>query len=407
MPERHILLSIVVPTRNRARYATSMIESILELKGDDFELVVSDNSDDDDLAAWVARRPSDPRLIYKRVVGLVSMTENHNHALGMARGEFVCLIGDDDTVLPTILDGCRWVHQKELDALTPGTPVRYCWPDFVHRYWGDRQAGNVYVDLWKGRIWVGDPRREALACMRRAGQGAAWLPKLYHGIVRRSLLEELKEETGAYCLGVSPDVYLAMALARKVVRQVCTDAPLTVPGSSGGSNAGRAAMRQHEGGLKDDPHMVRFQNEIWPEGNPEFFSVETVWAQAALEAVRRARWEEMGSLFHFPHLYARCLLGHVEYLAEIQKAVSQGAVTRGTSRAVVWALILLEIGKVSGARFNYYAKRLLRPTPRGYSQEFAQFPDICSAREFIIHRFQEKLRWDVVAKRNQIEPGKT
>lgn len=393
MPERHIVLSIVVPTRNRARYATSMIESILDLKRDDFELVISDNSDDDNLAAWVARRPNDPRLIYKRVVGLLSITENHNLALGMARGEFVCLIGDDDTVLSTILDACRWLHQQELDALTPATPIRYCWPDMAHRYWGKRQAGKVYVDPWKGRVWEGNPKREAFACMRRAGQGTAWLPKLYHGIVRRSLLEELKAETGAYCYGVSPDVYMAMALAPKVNRQACTDLPLTIPGSSGGSNSGRAAKGQHKGDLKKDPHMVGFRDEIWPEGNPEFFSVETVWAQAALEAVRRAGWKQMSCAFNFPYLYAICMTKHMDYFAEIRKAVSVEAMARGKSKRLLWFSIAIQIVRVFGVRFWYYAKRILRPTPRGYSQEYGQYPDIRSASEFGSSIFREIGLW--------------
>lgn len=388
------LLSIVVPTRNRERYAASMIESVLALKGDDFELVVRDNSAGDGLERWLAGRAADTRLRYQRVPGILSITANHNRAFAMARGEFVCLIGDDDTVLPSILDACRWAHDKRLDALTPDTPIRYCWPDLVHRYWGDRQAGRVYVDQWRGRIWKGNPSREAVCCMRRAGQGTAWLPKLYHGIVRRSLLEELKYETGAYCFGVSPDVYLAMALARKVARQVCTDAPLTIPGSSGGSNSGRAASRQHKGDLKSDPHMAPFQDEPWPDENPAFFSVETVWAQAALEAVRHTGWEEMASLFHFPHLYARCLLGHADYFAETRKSLSHRALALGKSETFLWASVLSEIAKVSGVKVAYKARRLLRPTPRGYSQEFGKYEDVRCASEFIVSRFRDQLTWN-------------
>ncbi|MBZ5699349.1 MAG: glycosyltransferase family 2 protein [Acidobacteriia bacterium] len=393
MAEQQILLSIVVPTRNRARYAISMIESILDLKGDVFELVVSDNSDDNTLADWVTHQCNDPRLIYKRVTGALSMTENHNHAFGMASGEFVCLIGDDDTVLPTILDGCRCAHQQKLDALTPGTTIRYCWPDLVHRYWGKRQAGKIYADRWEGQVWVGNPKREAFACMRRAGQGTAWLPKLYHGIVRRSLLEELKAETGAYCFGVSPDVYMAMALARKVIRQACTDTPLTIPGSSGGSNSGRAAKREHKGDLKKDPHMVAFRDEIWPEGNPEFFSIETVWAQAALEAVRRANWEEMLSVFNFPYLYAICFLRHSDYFHEIRRAISVGALTRGRSRGLIWLSIAMQIARAFGATSWYYIRRSIRPTPRGYSQEYGTYPDIRSASEFVSTILGEKASW--------------
>jgi glycosyltransferase involved in cell wall biosynthesis len=399
MVEPQPLLSIVVPTRNRGRYAISMIESILELSGDDFELVVCDNSDDSSVDDWVAHRGNDRRLVYERVNGVLSMTANHNHAFAMASGEFVCLIGDDDTVLASLLDGCRWAHEQKLDALTPDTPIRYCWPDLVHWYWGKRHAGKLYADKWEGRVWDGDPRREAFACMRRAGQGAGWLPKVYHGVVRRSLLEELKTETGAYCFGVSPDVYLAMALARKVCRQACTDIPLTIPGNSGGSNSGRAAKNQHHGDLKNDPHMAAFGDVVWLEGNPKFFSIETVWAQAALEAARRTNWEEMQSAFDFAYLYALCLVRHAEYSHEIRSAVSGRASVPGISTASLWLSIASRIFRILGARGWYYLRRGMRPTPRGYSREYSGYQDIRSASEFVSSAFCDRAPWNRVMVR--------
>jgi glycosyltransferase involved in cell wall biosynthesis len=377
-----VLLSIIVPTRNRGRYAASMIESILRLEEEDFELVISDNSEEDLLANWVDRLPRDRRLIYRPVPGLLSMTENHNRAFAIATGEFVCLIGDDDTVLPNIFDACRYARRHQLDAFTPDTPVRYCWPDMTHRYWGSRQAGNLYVDSWKGNLWEGNPQREAQKCMRRAGQGTGWLPKLYHGIVRRSLLEALRMETGAYCFSVSPDVYMGVALARKVTRQTCTDTPFTIPGSSGNSNSGRAAMRQHIGNLKSDPHMVRFKGEVWPDGVPEFFSVETVWAQAALEAVTRLKWEEMLSAFDFSYLYALCFSRHPGYREEIRKAISIHAKAAGNSVTSLWFSAWMHSIKYFGAKSVYYIKRLARPTPGGYSREYGPYPDVRSAAEF-------------------------
>lgn len=359
-----------------------MIDSVLRLQADDFELIISDNSDDDTLANWVAHFPRDPRLRYGRVTDLLSMTENHNQAFAMARGEFVCLIGDDDTVLPNIFDACRWARRQKLDALTPDTPIRYCWPDMRHRYWGSRQAGNLYVDSWEGCIWAGNPRKQARECMRRAGQGTAWLPKLYHGIVRRSLLEELRVETGAYCFSVSPDVYMALALAQKVKRQACTDAPLTIPGTSGESNSGRAAKRQHKGDLRRDPHMARFSGELWPNGNPEFFSVETVWAQAALQAATRLNWVEMLSSFNFPYLYALCLARHPGYWDAICRAVLAEAAGQGKSTIRLWGSVTTQIAKILGARSRYYIKRLIRPTPSGYSRAYGPYPDVRLASEF-------------------------
>lgn len=382
------LLSIVVPTRNRAQYAIPMIKSVLELGTTELELVIGDNSDDDSLNSWIIRHHPDPRLRYERISDPLSMTENHNRAFSRARGEYVCLIGDDDTVLPSAIAVSRWARDNHVDAVTPETPLRYCWPDLQSRYWGARQAGRLFMDPWRVRAWKGNPASEALACLARAGQGAGWLPKTYHGIIRRSCLEELRVATGAYCYGVSPDIYLALAVSSSVRRQVCTTMPLTIPGASGKSNSGRAALRRHKGDLRSDPHMARFASLDWPAMVPRFFSVETVWAQAALEATRRA---SLGNSFNFPRLYALCLLNHLDYRHEIIQSITEFSAR--SNRRSAWARVVQEGARELGRKSTYYSRRLTRPTPRGFSRELGIFADISDAKRFAVRECQSSLVW--------------
>ncbi|MNT58405.1 Spore coat polysaccharide biosynthesis protein SpsA [compost metagenome] len=56
------LLSIIIPTRNRKEYAASAIRSILSIPSEDFELIVQDNSDNDELLALLASQAHDTRL---------------------------------------------------------------------------------------------------------------------------------------------------------------------------------------------------------------------------------------------------------------------------------------------------------------------------------------------------------
>lgn len=390
--QRDLLLSIVVPTRNRAQYAIPMIKSILDLDGSVFELVISDNSDNNLLEEWVRAQKSDPRLRYERVSEPLSMTQNHNCAFARARGEYICLIGDDDTVLPSIVAACEWARAEDIDAITPDTPLRYCWPDLRSRYWGAGQAGKLFMDPWELRVWKGQPADESLACSLRAGQGSGWLPKVYHGVVRRRCLEALREATGAYCYSVSPDVYLALSLAPYVRRQACTNAPLTIPGASGGSNSGRAAMRRHKGDLRKDPHMIRFAAEEWPLGVPCFFSVETVWAQAALEAIRRGDSKDLANAFNFSMLYVLCFIGHMDYRKEILDSFRALKVER-RGGGIGWVDLLREGGRELGRRGAYYLRRLTRPTPRGFSVEFGPYEEIQIAKTDILRRFEPILSW--------------
>jgi len=374
MADPGLLLSIVVPTKNRARCAIPMIRSILALEGQAFELVITDNSDDDALADWVAGQPADPRLRYERVRGVVSMTGNCNRAIGLARGEYVILIGDDDTVLPSILPACRWASENGVDALTPDLSIRYMWPDLRHRIFGMRQAGNVYLDPWPGTLTRADSGAEALACVRRAGQGMGRMANLYHGVVRRSVLEALRERTGDYVHGVSPDVYTSLAITTQVRNQFHYAGPVAIPGSSGRSNSGRQAVREHQGRLWDDPHMMPYVGETWPPEIPEFFGIETVWAQAALTACRKTGRDDLLRAFDFTRLYAICLVKHRRNLPEIRAAMA--ARNGGTVSTGQWVSLGLAVA-AEVARFGWTTvKRMVRPTPRGWSLEYGPYEDV-------------------------------
>jgi hypothetical protein len=132
-------------------------------------------------------------------------------------------------------------------------------------------------------------RTRAWPCSRLcagAAQGTDGLPKLYHGLVRRDLLEELKRRSGQYVHGSSPDMSAAVALSLVCPEFVSINYPLTVPGGSGGSNTGRSAMNQHRGRMGEDSQTKAFVNQGWSLGVPRYFAVETVWAHAALDTLR-------------------------------------------------------------------------------------------------------------------------
>ena len=71
-----VLLSVVMPTHARARYAKHAIRSVLAVDSPELQLVVHDTSDDRALADDVAGI-RDPRLRYVHCHEPLSMTENH------------------------------------------------------------------------------------------------------------------------------------------------------------------------------------------------------------------------------------------------------------------------------------------------------------------------------------------
>lgn len=98
MPDDAPLLSILVPTYNRAGYLRGCLASLLATTVD-CEILVSDNASTDDTEA-VARSFTDPRVRYERQATNVGVVGNHNALLARMRGRYFCLFGDDDEAMP-------------------------------------------------------------------------------------------------------------------------------------------------------------------------------------------------------------------------------------------------------------------------------------------------------------------
>jgi hypothetical protein len=99
-------------------------------------------------------------------------------------------------------------------------------------------------------------------------------------------------------------------------------------------------MRHHKGDLWSDPHMLRYKGEPWPAEVPEFFSVETVWAQATLRAIDRAADGDRLQ-YGFNHLYALCLLRHPDRVRETLRAIRSHLGQHGIVKSIATTLMLV------------------------------------------------------------------
>lgn len=375
------LLSIVIATHNRHQYAKKAVESILGMNSGDFELIVHDTSDSNDLEEYCSLI-SDIRLVYKHCGERLSMTENHNRALNLAIGEYVCLIGDDDSVCNKILDVAEWAREHSYDAVCPNIVATYSWPDFKTKVWGDAHSSNAYIDKFSGCHHSISAPKALDDAMKLACQGTDGLPKLYHGLVAKRILDKVKEKNGVHCLGVSPDVSLAIAIASQIQNFIAIDLPLTIPGASGGSNTGRSALNKHKGKLEDDEHIKPFKNLAWPKLVPYFFSVETVWAQAAIETISSPAFASNKD-FNYIRLYALCWLRHVENRPEIQSCINDLATLNECSVIGIKLSMWVEIANISMRRAMYLLKRLMNPTPSGGKTVLTGVLNIADAKNAI------------------------
>lgn len=357
------LLTVVMPTHQRARYAVHAVRSVLAIASPRLELVVHDTSEDASLAEPM-REVTDVRLRYVHCREPLSMTENHNRAMTLARGRYVCLIGDDDSILPEALDAAEWADAHGIAAIAPEVVANYAWPDFRSRAFGAGHAGRLYLKRRWGAVARRDARTDLIAALDRAALGTEGLPKVYHGLVARAVLERLRERAGAVFHGTSPDVSGSVGVAAAIDRYLWVDHPLTLPGASAGSNTGRSATGTHVGRVEEDPHTRRFRDLAWPEVLPRFVSVETVWAHA-VHATLAAVDPALLPRYRMTRLYATCLVRSPAWRAPITAAARAWARREGIAPAALWARVGVEAAAEAARRAARLAHRALRPTAAG------------------------------------------
>jgi hypothetical protein len=373
------LLSVVIPTRNRMATLEHSIANVLAA-GDDLEVVVHDTSDDP--AAWAevaARIGKEPRLRYHYTPPPQSFAETFDKAVSLARGRWVTIIGDDDGILPQLLDCTRMVDSAGWEALTPSTPAAYNWPDFRHLYYGDSDAGRLSVRPFRSTWEQVDVARELDRTARGGFQDFTRLPRIYYGVVRRDRLEALRDRAGAFFVGTSPDISGAVGLATVVERLVRLDFPVFLPGSSANSGAGRSGMKKHVGTLEETPQTSAFA-ATWPAEVPPFYAVQTVWAQAALATLDALGETETKARFGMARLHGQALVHNHHHRATILQSLRSNAAAQPLPRrATTWARFGVAVGRevLIRARGLFY-----RVTKRGYYEHAhtrSDLPDIAAA----------------------------
>ena len=224
-----MLMSIVIPTRERADTLVYTLASALDQRSTDFEVIVSDNFSADQTRAVVAA-VDDPRVRYFNTGERLSMCGNYEFALKQCRGEYVIYIGDDDAVIPGALD----LLLDKLRRLPE--PVIHMWP--LHVYdWpvGQKKASVAFL---APRV---EPREVDLKAKGRfAVEMGGWkyyeLPSPYHAAIPLRILTAIRERTGRVFHSTQPDVFTAMAIPAFADRAINLGQAITMNGRSARSN---------------------------------------------------------------------------------------------------------------------------------------------------------------------------
>lgn len=133
-----IRVSVVIPTYNRATLLQQAVESILNQKDDDLELIVVDDGSSDDTYGMLAGY-QDPRL--KVVSAKRTGVPGHVRNLGLqvARGEYIAFLDSDDVCLPTRI-------QRQATVLDQNPTVGLVCSNARVIDQEGREVGKLYLD---------------------------------------------------------------------------------------------------------------------------------------------------------------------------------------------------------------------------------------------------------------------
>jgi glycosyltransferase involved in cell wall biosynthesis len=106
------LITIAIPTRNRAQLLQNCVASALAQSYSNIEVLVSDNASSDNTLEMLESF-DDPRLKILRNAENIGLTANFNKCVYEAAGEYINIISDDNILRPTFLEKCVQLIQEE------------------------------------------------------------------------------------------------------------------------------------------------------------------------------------------------------------------------------------------------------------------------------------------------------
>jgi glycosyltransferase involved in cell wall biosynthesis len=131
-------ISVCVPTYNRAPLLKNFLSSLLNQTFGDYEVIVADNCSTDETPA-IVQSFTDPRLLYHRHDRNIGPFANMNWLIEKARGQYLCILHDDDVYFPQFLE-----RQSEMLDSHPAVGMVHCAGHEVDIDGTRRQVIKVY-----------------------------------------------------------------------------------------------------------------------------------------------------------------------------------------------------------------------------------------------------------------------
>lgn len=141
------LVTIAIPTFNRASLLAGAINAALTQSYQNFEIIVSDNASSDETSE-VLKQYSDRRLFAVRQERNIGLIANLNALLKLANGQFIVFVPDDDRIAPWMLERCMALVRSdpEIPVIVTLCDVYFVATDRTWCAQPSKQVGTGIVD---------------------------------------------------------------------------------------------------------------------------------------------------------------------------------------------------------------------------------------------------------------------
>lgn len=279
------LLSIIIPTKDRYNTLGCIVKGLIPFLSNLTEIVIQDNSTDN--SGYHDLKIESDLVNYYYTKDAIPISENTILAIENAKGEYLLFIGDDDFVSPCIEEIVQNIKAIDIDCLIYN--AGYYWWNSVKfakkNYYQDSKLLLINSKTLSMNIQFYNSKLQLKQVLKRGAVDYSGLPRLYHGIVKRDILDLLKARQGTYLIGSCPDMSFAISLSLLLDKYAYMDYPVTVFGASKGSGGGMTASKKHYSKIEDAKFLRSDIIEKWDTHIPLIWSQKTIYPQTTHEVL--------------------------------------------------------------------------------------------------------------------------
>ena len=297
------LLSIVIPTKDRYFYLKHLLKYLFQLDPCNVEIVLQDNTEDNCEILDFLEGVDYPYLKYAHIKEQIPISLNSDRAVLNSTGKFVCFIGDDDGVTSLLIPCVEYMEKNGIDVVVPESVI-YKWPDAYNVIKAGANTACLKYRVFSGEKVEVNIESTLLDLLKKGCDDRKGLPLLYHGIVRREILNKIYEKGGTFFPGPSPDIANGVALCLTNCKYYRIDMPVIIAGASKYRGGGARQMKNHAANLEDLPFLPANTKENWETKIPRIWTGRTVWSESSVKAMRYMGREDLVDMVNYESLYS-------------------------------------------------------------------------------------------------------